>query len=798
MAALRRGPSPASLALAARCSGPRTRAAAAPPWRGAAAVREPLGSTRRRELILGDAGPGGERGRRRPLARVPGALEPSAPRPAPHPPRRPSARAASGRGPPSSATTALALSRGRARRGRRSLAARSRLAVAAAARGGRATARAWLLVREFRTATRFTRPGADGDAGARRGSRAGGCDRRGGGGGRAKDLLDAYQARLRELPRPRRAAGRRRGLRVAPRRGGRAAPRLLDDPRRRATRRPRRGAAEAPRAAFARRARAAARGARRAAVTAARAAVAAALDGFTAAPLTGRGGRAPRAAAAALPRARAGRVRARRQRRAGDARLRDPGGDRVPRRRRRPPSPTCESVLAKRDPARDAAAGAELAVARGATWPTRRAAARWPTPSERRSAQAERDRSISPTRCSRHEWKKADRRVRLRPDRDHARPHGGRASAPASTTQAEQARLEAYAFFEFGPERRLRALDPGLAVDVEGLIWYGAGDQPGLATLIAERAAAARDPRDAPGARRAARRRRGRRSATAPARPTVVTNSAIIVFREGLEAVLILAAITASFVGAQRAPAPAGAGRRGRSACSSRSSPGCSRRRCSPRSQRYGEKLEAVVGAGRDRRAAAGPELVLPPRLLDRVDRALPPQRRGCAMTRGGGFVSAQVLGLGAARLDERLPRGLRDRALPAGARAEADTGTVLLGRAGRPRADGAVGVAVFVLQRKLPYKRMLIVTGVLIASCSSSWSARPSADAGRRLAADHADPWAPAALLARASGSASTRRGRRIGAQVAAAVFVIGSYFAAEGLRKRRRRAITVAAIET
>ena len=33
---------------------------------------------------------------------------------------------------------------------------------------------------------------------------------------------------------------------------------------------------------------------------------------------------------------------------------------------------------------------------------------------------------------------------------------------------------------------------------------------------------------------------------------TVVTNSAILVFREGLEAVLILAAITASFVGARR------------------------------------------------------------------------------------------------------------------------------------------------------------------------------------------------------------------------------------------------------
>src|SRR3954465_9985174 len=46
-------------------------------------------------------------------------------------------------------------------------------------------------------------------------------------------------------------------------------------------------------------------------------------------------------------------------------------------------------------------------------------------------------------------------------------------------------------------------------------------------------------------------------------RATVVANSAIIVFREGLEAVLIFAAVTASFLGAnkrRRRPVIAGAG----------------------------------------------------------------------------------------------------------------------------------------------------------------------------------------------------------------------------------------------
>ena len=45
--------------------------------------------------------------------------------------------------------------------------------------------------------------------------------------------------------------------------------------------------------------------------------------------------------------------------------------------------------------------------------------------------------------------------------------------------EAEQARLEAYAFFEFGPEQRLRGLAPDLFVRSEGLFWYGPVASPG-------------------------------------------------------------------------------------------------------------------------------------------------------------------------------------------------------------------------------------------------------------------------------------------------------------------------------
>ena len=69
----------------------------------------------------------------------------------------------------------------------------------------------------------------------------------------------------------------------------------------------------------------------------------------------------------------------------------------------------------------------------------------------------------------------------------------------------------------------------------------------------------------------------------------------MIVFREGLEAVLILAVLTAGMVGVQRRlrrPMFIGAaGRAGRDA----PSPGRSRRRILTSLSRYGEKLEAVV-----------------------------------------------------------------------------------------------------------------------------------------------------------------------------------------------------------
>ena len=92
--------------------------------------------------------------------------------------------------------TALAAARGAARAAifRGSYAA----TLAAVDRGDAKAAQQWLLLREFRTATRFTRPGANATLALER-LGEGKLDAKRAHDAVAKDLLDAYQARLREL-----------------------------------------------------------------------------------------------------------------------------------------------------------------------------------------------------------------------------------------------------------------------------------------------------------------------------------------------------------------------------------------------------------------------------------------------------------------------------------------------------------------------------------------------------------------------------------------------------------------------
>ena len=71
--------------------------------------------------------------------------------------------------------------------------------LSATDRGEAAVARRWLLLRDFRTATRFTRPGADATLGDRAPRRGQASAPKAAHTAVAKDLLDGYQARMREL-----------------------------------------------------------------------------------------------------------------------------------------------------------------------------------------------------------------------------------------------------------------------------------------------------------------------------------------------------------------------------------------------------------------------------------------------------------------------------------------------------------------------------------------------------------------------------------------------------------------------
>jgi len=355
--------------------------------------------------------------------------------------------------------------------------------------------------------------------------------------------------------------------------------------------------------------------------------------------------------------------------------------------------------------------------------------------------------------------------------------------------QAEQTRVELYAIFEFGPEPRLRAFDPGLAARIEGLIWFGANERPGLAELVAGKA----PRREVRATRDALDEQLGDAAATlgdGASDATVVTNAAIIVFREGLEGVLILAAVTASFLGVNRRKrrpvlwgALAGLGASvltfGLAVTLLQSL------------QRYGERLEAVVGV-----VAIAVLLLVMNWFFHRVYWtewiSSFHKRRKALLARDEdakvAFVSAQVLGLFVLGLTSVYREGFETvlflQSLELSAGLPATAGGALLGLL----ATGVVALLTFRLQRKLPYKRMLIVTGVMLSLVLVVM-------VGQTVRTLQGAGWFPIhSLELELPYWLGTWFGlfptwETLGAQVVGFVLVIGSYLAAEYVRVKRPR---------
>ena len=204
--------------------------------------------------------------------------------------------------------------------------------------------------------------------------------------------------------------------------------------------------------------------------------------------------------------------------------------------------------------------------------------------------------------------------------------------------------------------------------------------------------------------------------------------------------------------------------------------------------QRYGEKLEAIVSL-----VAIGVLLLILNWFYHRVYwqenlQSLHQRKRRVLAGAGLSLAAAQVAGLVLLGFTSVYREGfetvlfLQAMTLEAGAVAVLEG--VLLGFL----AVVAVFVLVVALERKLPHKKMLIATGVLITwvlvvmvGTTVQTMQKVGWVAVTPIEGLELPYWAGLWL-----GLYPTWQG--IGAQAAAAVFVVGSYFGAEALRKRRR----------
>jgi high-affinity iron transporter len=369
------------------------------------------------------------------------------------------------------------------------------------------------------------------------------------------------------------------------------------------------------------------------------------------------------------------------------------------------------------------------------------------------------------------------------------------AAAGGDWKQAESARLEAYGVFELGPEQRLRGLAPSLFQEVEGYFWYGAEGHDGLVQLVKRR-----DAGEGIAATRAALddalvRAEEKIGSGAGSHLSVVTNSAIIVFREGLEAVLILAALMGSLVGAQRhfrRPVFAGVG----VALVASAVTWVIAQTVLTSLAIYGERLEAIVSL-----VAIGVLLLILNWFYHRVYwqenlQSLHQRKRRVLAGAGLSLAAAQVVGLVLLGFSSVYREGFETVLFLQAMTLEAGALTVLEGVALGLAGVVAVFVLVISLERKLPHKKMLMATGLLITWVlvvmvgttvqtlqKVGWVA-VSPVQGLEL-----PYWAGLWL-----GLYPTWEG--LLAQSAAAVFVIGSYFAAEHVRKRRRARLVAPAV--
>ncbi|MTD45883.1 iron permease [Conexibacter sp. W3-3-2] len=272
--------------------------------------------------------------------------------------------------------------------------------------------------------------------------------------------------------------------------------------------------------------------------------------------------------------------------------------------------------------------------------------------------------------------------------------------------------------------------------------------------------------------------------ASAPqSRGTVIFNASMIVFREGLEAILIFAAIIASFQGAnatRRRPVVLGAGVSFLAAIATWFAVGALLDAASP----LGARLEAITGF-----IAIVVLLLVLNWFVHKVYWTgwIAKHHRQRRKVLGRVGVSA-TFGLVALGFTSVYREGFEVVLFLQNLKLTAGSGVVLEGVALGLAATALVGLVTFRLQRSLPYKKMLISTGVLIGVVlvvMVGGTALSFIDLG--WIPGHATPFTVPEWMG--SWFEVYSYWETLAAQALAAVFVIGSYYAAEYVRVKRPR---------
>src|SRR3954447_14363920 len=264
---------------------------------------------------------------------------------------------------------------------------------------------------------------------------------------------------------------------------------------------------------------------------------------------------------------------------------------------------------------------------------------------------------------------------------------------------------------------------------------------------------------------------------------TAVVNSAIIVFREGLEAVLIFAAITASLLGAnarRRRPVVMGAAVAFAASVVTWFLVQALLDVASP----LGPRLEAITGF-----IAVVVLLVFLNWFVHKVywsewiGRHHRRRRRLLASTGIGATLGLVALGFTSVyREGFEVVLFLQNLELKAGSAA------VLQGVAFGLLGTAVVGILTFWLHHRLPYRRMLVLTGVLVGMVVVVMTGGTALSfQALGWLPHHPTPFTLPTWMGAWFETYSTWE--TLGAQLLAGLLVVGSYFLAEELKERRPR---------